>query len=88
MQKGDGKLLNDKMRESLYTCIAKGFFVAKIIHPDIHPTIIVLPKRVREPNVKDLEKLIRLCRYINSTENLQLMLGINNLKVVKWYIDA
>ena len=36
----------------------------------------------------DMKKLIQLLKYINGTKNGRLQLSMDNLNVVKWYVDA
>ena len=31
---------------------------------------------------------MRLCKYLNCTKNLHLILSIDDMKVIKWFIDA
>ena len=52
------------------------------------PTISVLTSRVRNPNHQDLEKLVRCCKYLNSTKEIYLKLKQNDMNVLKIYVDA
>jgi len=65
--KGIGKKLDNVKSEQFHTTVAKALFVAKRARPDILPTVSVLTTRVRNPNVSDRNKLIRLLKYINAT---------------------
>ena len=85
---GEGKKLDKSMAEKFHTTVAKGLFVAKRARPDIHPTIAVLCTRVREPNISDWNKLIRLMKYLNGTKEKVLTLSVDNLQSVKWFVDA
>ena len=60
----------------------------KRARPDIHTTIAVLATRVREPNQEDWDKLIRLMKFLNGTQNDVLTLSVEDLRVVKWYVNA
>lgn len=85
----ESKLLNEKGREDFHTCVAKGIFIAKRSRPNIQPTISVLSSRVHNPYVQNLEKLVRLCKYLNLTKYLHLVLLIDDKKlIILWYIDA
>ena len=55
---------------------------------DIHPTIAGLSTRVREPTESDWNKLVRMMKYLNGTRKMLLRLGADNLRVVKWWVDA
>jgi hypothetical protein len=68
--------------------VAKGLFLCKRARPDVQQTISVLCTRVRDPNQADWEKLMRVMKYLNGTKGENLTLSADNLRVVKWYIDA
>ena len=85
---GKGKKLDDNFREIFHTFIAKGLFVSKRARLDIAPTISVLSTRVQEPTEYDWKKLVRLMKYLNGTRKMHLTLSANNLRTVKWYVDA
>ena len=88
LSRGESSLLNKEGREAFHTCVAKGIFISKRSLPDIQPTISVLSCWVREPTKQDLEKLVRLCKYLQSTKHLHCVLSINGLRIIKWYVDA
>ena len=48
----------------------------------------ILASRVRDPNQSDWNKLVRLMRYIHSTKGWHLSLSADDLRVIKWYVDA
>ena len=48
----------------------------------------MLSTRVKSPNESDWKKLIRLMEYLNGTKELILRLWADDLRVVKWYVDA
>ena len=68
--KGEGGLLGKDDKGLFHSTVAKGLFVSTRSRPDIIPTLAVLSGRVREPNVSDREKLIRLLKYLNDTREL------------------
>ena len=68
--------------------VAKGLFLCKRARPDIQPTIAVLSTRVKSPNESDWRKLVRMMEYLNGTKELMLKLWADDLRVVKWYVDA
>ena len=85
---GTGKILTGDRAETFHTMVAKGLFLCKRARPDIQPTIAVLSTRVKSPNESDWKKLIRLMEYLNGTKELMLRLWADDLRVVKWYVDA
>ena len=84
---GTGEMLNEEKREDFHTFVAKGLFASKRARPDIQPTIAVLTTRVKGPTDGDWEKLIRLMKYLNGTQDMVLTLAANDLHVVKWNVD-
>ena len=71
-----------------HTIVAKGLFACKRARPDIHMAIAFLCTRVKHPTAEDWEKLMRLLKYINGSRKEKLVLGADDLGVVRWYVDA
>ena len=82
------KKLSKEKTESFHSCVAKGLYVSKRARPDIALAIAFLSTRVKAPNENDWSKLLRLIKYLNGTRNLKLTLSIDDLRVIKWYVDA
>ena len=85
---GHGRKLNKEDAEAFHTMVAKGLFVCKRARPDIQPTIALLCTRTKEPNVSDWNKLIRMMKYLNGTQDMKLTLSADNLRSIKWYVDT
>jgi hypothetical protein len=68
--------------------VAKGLFLCKRARPNIQQAISVLCTRVRDLNQADWEKMMRVMKYLNGTKGENLALSADNLRVVKWYVDA
>jgi len=85
---GGGEKLDKQRAEEFHTTVAKGLFICKRARPDIQPPISVLCTRVKEPNESDWKKLIWLLKFLNGTREDELILGADNLSVIKWYVDA
>jgi hypothetical protein len=85
---GTGAKLDTKRLEIFHTFVAKGLFLCKRVRPNIQQAISVLCTRVRDPNQMDWEKLMRVLKYLNGTNEENLTLSADNLRLVKWYIDA
>jgi hypothetical protein len=81
------KLSKDK-EEEFHTAVNKGLFASTIARPDIQPTISFLCTRVREPTEEDWNKLQRLMKFLNATQNDVLTLRADGSNVIKWHIDA
>jgi len=87
-EESKGKSLNLKLCEGYHRTVAKGLFASKRARPDIQPTIAVMCTRVQEPKENDIIKLKRLLKYLNATKEKCLTLSVENLNVIKWYVDA
>jgi hypothetical protein len=85
---GTGAKLDTKRSEIFHTFVAKGLFLCKRARPDIQQAILVLCTRVKDPNQADWEKLMRVMKYLNGTRSEYLTLSTDDLRVVKWYVDA
>src|SRR6056300_1354355 len=51
-------------------------------------TLSVLSTRVQKPNKGDWKKLVRYMKYLNGTKKMHLTLSAENLRTIKWYVDA
>ena len=85
---GKGAKLDPERAKTLHTWAAKALFACKRARPDIHVATTLLCTRVRSPNESDWKKLIRLMEYLNGTRKDVLTLRIDDLTVLKWYVDA
>jgi hypothetical protein len=85
---GTGMKLDTKRSEIFHTFVAKGLFLCKRARPDIQQAISVLCTRVKNPNQSDWEKLMKVMKYLNGTRSEFLTLSADDVRVVKWYVDA
>ena len=84
----DAVKLDAERAEEFHTVVAKALFVCKRSRCDIQPTVTFLCTRVKEPDQDDWGKLLRMLRYLKSTEDLCLTLEIDNTGLVRWWADA
>ena len=68
--------------------VANTLFLSNRSRPDIQPIIYVLATRVISPNIIDWKKLVRIFKYLNGTSKYNLMLSIDDMRVIKYYVDA
>ena len=47
-----------------------------------------LTTRVKKPDQDDWGKLKRVLKYLNGTKHMKLKLTVENLSIIKWWIDA
>lgn len=88
LEPGKGARLDEKRHEVFHSYVAKALFLSKRARLDIAPTVAILASKVREPVQGDWNRLVRLMRYIHSTKGWHLTLSAEDLRVLKWYIDA
>ena len=50
--------------------------------------IAVLSTRVKAPNEDDWKKLLHLMKFINGTVEDKLIISVEDLRVLKWYVDV
>ena len=81
------KLIQNKTQE-FYTFFAKRLFTCKRARPDLRPTITALSMQVNNHIEEEWKKLLRFIRYINGTRKNKLILSVDDLHVIKWYVDS
>jgi hypothetical protein len=80
--------LSEERRALLHSITAKLLFVSKRARPDSQVPISFLTSRVTKADVDDWGKLKRLLTYLHGTIDLPLTLSIDDLCVVKTWVDA
>ncbi len=50
--------------------------------------VAFLTTRVKNPDEDDWGKLKRVLKYLNGTKYLKLKLSVDNLAMLKWYVDG
>jgi hypothetical protein len=50
--------------------------------------VAFLTTRVKEPDMDDWGKLKRVLKYLNGTKYFKLKLSMENLGMLKWYVDG
>jgi hypothetical protein len=80
--------INEKDRKNLHSIVAKLLFVAKRARPDTQVPIVFLTSRVTKANEDDWKKLKRLLEYLQGSLDMPLTLSIDNMSVLKTWVDA
>ena len=81
-------LLDDPKREALHSITAKLLYLAKRTRPDILLPVSFLTTRVQAPDEDDWNKLQRVLRYLNGTQDLGICLRADCPTNVTAHIDA
>jgi hypothetical protein len=53
---------------------------------DIQTVVAFLTTRVKAPDEDDWGKLKQVLRYLNQTKELKLMIRVNDLSFLKWFV--
>ena len=68
--------------------MAQLLFMATRARRDIQTAVAFLTTRVKAPDKDDWGKLKRVLKYLNGTKFLKLTLSVENLGMLKWYVDG
>eukprot|EP00978_Attheya_sp_CCMP212_P045135 scaffold334681_cov33-Attheya_sp.AAC.1 len=82
------EILSENDSEMFHHNVAKLLFLCKHARPDIQTSVAFMCTRVKCPDSDDYKKLGRAMRYLRGTLDLPLVLEVDNLQIVKWWIDA
>lgn len=80
--------LSENKRKLLHSITAKLLFVVKKAQPDAQVPISFLASRVTCADEDDWKKLKRLLQYLHGSANMPLTLSIDNVSVIKTWVDA
>jgi len=84
----DGTPLSETKRKTLHSIVAKLLFVAMRARPDVQVPIAYLSSRVTKADEDDWKKLKRMLQYINGTIDMVMTLSIDDMSIIKTWIDA
>jgi hypothetical protein len=68
--------------------VAKLLYLCKRNRPDLQLAVAFLTTRVQTPDADDYKKLGRCLTYLNETSGLDLMLALDSMNVIQWWVDA
>jgi hypothetical protein len=80
--------LEEKDRERFHSMVAKMLYIAKRGRPDIITAVAALTTRVDRATVEDMEKLVRVLKYLNGTKDLALYLSGKDGVITSCSIDT
>lgn len=80
--------ISEPDRQNMHSIVAKLLFVGKRARPDIQVPIAFLTSRVTKADQDDWKKLKRMLQYIHSTIDMPLTISIDNMSIVKTWVDA
>jgi hypothetical protein len=89
MQDGkDARPLEQKRAIAFHHTTMQLLFMATRACWDRKTTVAFLTTRVKAPDEDDWKKLKQVLQYLNGTKHLKLTISVNNLGILKWYVDG
>jgi hypothetical protein len=86
--KKEAKPLEVERALAFHHTVAQLLFMSMRARCDIQTAVEFLTTRVKSPDEDDWGKLKRVLKYLNGTRYLKLNLSVDDLGVLKWYVDA
>ena len=68
--------------------VMQGLYLSQRGRPDIRTAIAFLCSWLRNPDMDDYKKLIRMIQYLRGTKGMILTLQANDDGIIRWWIDA
>ena len=84
----DARPLEKERAMAFHHTVAQLLFMSTRARRDIQTAVAFLTTRVKSPDEDDWGKLKRVLKYLNGTKHLKLTLSVENLGVLKWYVDG
>ena len=84
----DARYLDEERAQVFHRTTAQLLFLSSRSRRDIQTAVAFLTTRVKGPDEDDWGKLKRVLRYLKGTKHMKLTLSIDNMNVIKWWIDA
>ena len=80
--------LDEEKRATHHTFVMKNMFLVKRGRSDVLPGVTFLSSRVREPNLGDWKKFVRILGFLKKTREDVLTLEADDQQSLYWMIDA
>ena len=85
---GDAQKLPEEQAVAFHHSTAQLLFISSRCRRDIQTAVAFLTTRVKSPDEDDWGKLKRVMRYLKGTRGLKLTLTVDDLSIIKWWVDA
>ncbi len=85
--KKEAQALKEEQALAFHHMVAQLLFMATRARQDIQTAVAFLTTRVMNPDKDDWGKLKQVLKYLNGTRYLKLKLSVDNLGMLKWYVD-
>ena len=83
----EARPLEEERALAFHHTVAQLLIMATRTRRDIQTAVAFLTRRVKTPDEDDWGKLKRVLKYLNGTKYLKLKISIENLGILKWYVD-
>ena len=82
------KLREEERALAFHHTMAQLLFMSTRARRDIQTAVAFLTTKVKTPDEDNWEKLKRVLKYLNGTKYLKLKLSMEDLGLLKWYVDG
>jgi hypothetical protein len=86
--KKEARPLEPERRTAFHHTVAQLLFVSTRARRDIQTAVAFLTTWMKAQDEDDWGKLKRVLKYLNGTKHLKLMLSVEKLGLLKWYMDG
>ncbi len=86
--KKETRALEEERALAFHHTVMQLLFMCTRARRDIQRAVAFLTTRVKNPDEDNWGKLKRVLRYLNGTKYLTLKLNMDNLRMLKWYVDG
>ena len=86
--KSTARVLKEERALAFHHMVAQLLFMCTRAQRDIQMVVAFLTTRVKSPDKDDWGKLKRVLKYLNGTKYLKLRLSMENLGMLKWYVNG
>jgi hypothetical protein len=84
----DARPLDEERAVAFHHTMAQLLFMATRLQRDIQTAVAFLRTGVKNPDEDNWGKLKQVLKYLNGTKEMKLTISVNNLGVLKWYVDG
>ena len=84
----DPHYLGTEQKKVFVHLVMQGLYLSQRGRPDIRTAIAFLCSRLRNPDMDDYKKLIRMMQYLHGTKGMILTQRANDDGIIWWWIDA
>jgi hypothetical protein len=86
--KKETRSLEEERALAFHRTVAQLLFMLTKARWDIQTAVAFLTTRMKSPDEENWGKLKQVLKYLNVTKYLKLKLSINNLGMLKWYVEG